>query len=180
MVILLIGILTIPIIPVTKSIQVPYPMQTLSPYMVTYTTTIPMEVSVKYNYNAESHEVFNILDWELALTCTIENVDNVGGTFTVTAYFYDKGDLVYNASDRKYIGPGQTVTFDIQSKGLAWSTDWKQRYSVKYSVDAPTKIESKVVVTTSTTYTPTVTTTYITEQRTEYVSIIMLLLGMTK
>jgi len=124
-----------------------------------------MEVPV--NYKIVKHYVHPVgpFDWELEYVCTIENVDEKGGTFTVIANFYDGDRLAYRAKDEKYIGPGQTVTFTFKSRGLSYSTDWEDRYKVKPEIIPPTKIEMHVV------------TKYYTKYYTKYVSLIQLLLS---
>jgi len=140
------------------------PFPTTITVKVPYQEEVKEEVPVNYDYEHYYHSV-GLFDWELEYVITIENVDNTGGTFTVTVKFYDGNTLVYVASDRKYIGPGQTETFRLRSKGLSYSTDWETRYRVVPDIDPPTKIVTHFV------------TKYKTEYRTIYVNLIQLLLG---
>ena len=112
---------------------------------VPYRTTEQYEVPVNYKVVDSSCTGVGILDWEIECEIVLENVDSQGGTFTVTLEYYDSGKLVYSPSDSKYIGPGQQARFVFKSQGLSYSTDWRNRYSMKYEVDPPTKIENRVV-----------------------------------
>ena len=88
------------------------------------------EVPLKYEVRESYITPVGIFDWELEHVIVVENVDEKGGTFTVNSKVYDGDRLVYHASDRKYIGPGQKVKFVFETEGLSYSTDWKDRYSV--------------------------------------------------
>lgn len=112
---------------------------------VPYNAEEKEEVPVNYKITQKYCQGTGILDWEIECVVTVENVDSVGGTFRVAVKFYDGGNLAYTASDSKYIGPGQTATFRLSSSGLSFSTDWKDRYSVKYDIDPPTKIQTRIV-----------------------------------
>jgi hypothetical protein len=176
LIIILIIFAMFPIIPVKTSVQVPHQVAKQVPYQVAYQEEEKTEVPIKYDYQASAHETLAGLDWELVVICDIENVDNAGGTFMVTVNFYDGGKLAYSTSDRKYIGPGETKRFELQSKGLAWSTDWRTRYEIKYQITPPTKIESHIVTKYKTEYKTEYVTEYITEQKTEYISLLQWLL----
>jgi len=167
----------LPIFPVTRSAQVPeqvpYSVCEDVPYQVEEKREVPVDYDLIEHY---VHSV-GLFDWELEYVCTIENVDEKGGTFTVTAKFYDGDRLVYTASDRKYIGPGETATFKLKSSGLSYSTDWKSRYSVYPDIEPPKKIETHI----ATKYKRECRTEYKTEYKTvywtEHVNLIQLLLG---
>ena len=132
------------------------------PLAVPYKEIVPTEVPVRYKKTCTCYDtLLHFTDWEIACDCRIENIDSEGGTFTVVAKYYDKGNLVYTTSDSKYIGPGQSATFHLVSHGLGFSTDWQSRYSVYVDVEPPTKIEQHVV----------------TKYKTEYVSILWLLMS---
>ena len=167
----------LPIFPVTKSAQVPeqvpYTVCENVPYQVEEKREVPV------NYELVEHYVHpvGLLDWELEYVCTIENVDEKGGTFTVIAKFYDGDKLVYTATDKKYIGPGQTTTFRLKSSGLSFSTDWESRYHVYPNIEPPTKIETHVVTKYKKECRTEYKTEYRTVYRTEYVNLIQLLLG---
>jgi len=124
------------------------------PVKITVTKAEEVKEEKPVNYKVIECYIREILvklvDWELEVVCIVENVDALGGTFTIVVYFYDKGVLAYQVSDKKYIGPGERVTFRIVSKGLAWSTDWKSRYRVKYDIIPPTKIVTHIVTRTIT------------------------------
>lgn len=97
--------------------------------------------------------------------CTLENVDAESGTFTVSVQFKEGNVVADTASDRKYIGSGESVTFEIQSSGLSYSTDWDTRYSVVPSFTPSTKIVSNIV------------TKYRTEHSTKSVNLLQYILG---
>lgn len=115
------------------------------PVSVEYKETEPVEVPVEYEYSAEWGSTLLGLDWELYCEVVVENVDDEGGPFTVTVYFYDGDNLAYKDSDTKYIAPGQEATFTLYSSGLSYSTDWETRYHVTVDIDPPKKIEYRVV-----------------------------------
>jgi len=165
-VIILIILSLLPLFPVKKpiqaQIQVPYSVCENVPYQVEEKKEVPVNYKILKNY---VHGV-GIFDWEIEYICEIENVDERGGTFTVTANFYDGGRLAYTATDMKYIGPGQIATFKIQSKGLSYSTDWTKRYKVSPNISPPTKIETHIV----TKYKKECRTEYRTEYRTQYIT----------
>ena len=140
-VIVIIGIcfLFLPVFPVYKTVQSKKYKEILTP------VEEPVEIPVNYKKVEHYCRPVGLFDWELELVEVIENVDNKGGTFTVIAKFYDGDRLAYSASDRKYIGPGQRVTFFIRSRGLRYSTDWIERYSVYGDVRPPMKVEKRVV-----------------------------------
>jgi len=134
------------------------------PVETSYEVEEKREVRVNYKYDHYYREILaKILppDWELEYVCTIENVDAVGGTFTVKVTFFDRGIAACTASDIKYIGPGQKTTFYLRSSGLAYSTDWGTRYTVESNITPPTKIETHIV----------------TKYKTKYVSLFQLLTG---
>lgn len=125
------------------------------PIKYSYDVEEKREVPVNYKYDHGYTETLVKLlppDWELQYVCTIENVDAVGGTFTVNVTFYDKDQPVYSTSDSKYIGPGQKATFNINSSGLSYSTDWKERYKVIPVIIPPTKIETHLTTKYGTKY----------------------------
>ena len=125
------------------------------PVKYSYNVEEKREVPVNYKFDHHYTETLVKLlppDWELEYVCTIENVDAVGGTFTIKVTFYDKGKAVYSTSDSKYIGPGQKATFNIYSSGLAYSTDWKERYKVEPIITPPKKIEAYLVTKYGTKY----------------------------
>ena len=124
---------------------------------VTVSYQEPTEVPLKYTFT-HSYSPVGLLDWELQYTCTVTDVDNTGGTFTVLANFNEGSTLRYSTSDQKYIGPGQQVTFQLQSKGLSFSTDWQTRYNVVPNITPTTKIEYHIA--------------YRTEYQTKYVNIL--------
>jgi hypothetical protein len=124
---------------------------------VTVSYQEPTEVPLEYTFT-HSYSWVGLLDWELQYTCTITNVDNAGGTFTVLANFNEGSTLRYSTSDQKYIGPGQQGTFQLQSKGLSFSTDWQTRYNVVPNITPTTKIEYHIA--------------YRTEYQTKYVNIL--------
>ena len=167
----------LPIFPVTKSAQVPeqvpYTVCEKVPYQVEEKKEVPV------NYELIEHYVHpvGLLDWELEYVCTIENVDEKGGTFTVTAKFYDGDNLMYTATDKKYIGPGQTATFRLKSSGLSFSTDWEKRYKVYPDIVPPTKIETHIVTKYKEECRTEYKTEYKTEYWTEYVNLFQLLLS---
>jgi hypothetical protein len=125
------------------------------PVSVSY--QVPSEVPLKYTYT-QSYSSVGILEWELQYTCTITNVDTVGGTFTVQANFKDGTISKYSVSGQNYIGSGQKATFQLSSKGLSYSTDWQTRYTVSPSITPSTKIEYH--------------TGYWTEYQTKYVNLL--------
>ncbi|RLE07365.1 hypothetical protein DRJ00_08265 [Candidatus Aerophobetes bacterium] len=129
-------IIIVPIYPITES----FPVEK------------KREVPLKYEVRESYITPVGILDWELEHVTVVENVDEKGGTFTVSSKVYDGDRLVYHASDRKYIGVGQKVKFVFKTEGLSYSTDWRDRYSVHQEVVPPTKIESFVATNHKTEY----------------------------
>ena len=143
----------VPIIPIQVSTEVPYQDEVQS------------EVPLSYDLVTHSYRSVGLLDWELMYECTLENVDAESGTFTVAVQFKEGNAVADTASDRKYIGSGESETFEIQSSGLSYSTDWDTRYSVVPSITPSTKIVSNIV------------TKYRTEQNTKFVNLLQYFLG---
>jgi len=152
-VITVIFLVLLPIIPVQVSTEVPYQDEVQS------------EVPLLYDLVSHSYTFVGILDWELKYECTLENVDTESGTFTVSVQFKEGNVVVDTASDRKYIGSGESETFEIQSSGLSFSTDWASRYSVVPSFTPSTKIVSNLV------------TKYRTEHSTKSVNLLQYIFG---
>ena len=139
--------------------QEPYQEAYQDPQQVPYQEYVQTTVPVQYDwsYNPVSDIGFN---WEITDKVYIHNVDSQGGTFSVTANFYEGNALRSTATGRDYIGPGESKYFYLESSGLSYSTDWPTRYTIVHNIIPPTKIQTTLV----TKY----RTEYITKYRTAY------------
>lgn len=128
-----------PVIPVDEKVEYtekePYTEQ--EPYQEEVTVT--EQVPIQYDIQDEYKTSVGVLDWEIKYVAVLENVDNTGGPFSVSVDFYDGSSVAETDSERAYIGPGETHTFEITSSGLKYSTDWGTRYDVAPTIDEPEK-----------------------------------------
>jgi len=172
-----IGIVFFPFIPISVPVQEPYQVAIQVPYQVPYQELVTNYFDVQYTMSKRL-ESTGILDWELIQYVTINNVDNQGGPFTVSASFLDVNSVAYRApSQTKYIGPGQSIAFIFQSAGLSYSTDWTTRYRTQNDISTPKKEVTTHITKTRTEYRTDWQTQYKTVYSTKHTSIAEIILA---
>ena len=114
--------------------QVPYEE------LETYTETVPYEAEIELKYNWDNSVEYNcgsIFDYYGCMDIGIENIDTVGGIFSVKCKIRTLNDELYDTKET-YIKPGDTekITCGVD---ISAGDD----FEVTYTITPPTKTETK-------------------------------------